>query len=88
MKQIGKSFKEIREQKNISVYQIEKDIDIKHQSLYKYEQGEREPSIIACIKLAAYYNVTLDYLLGLEDETGSKIYNNYGIHNGDVNFKW
>lgn len=76
MKEIGESLKEIRETKKYSVYKIEKETGIKHQSLYKWEKGEQEPSIIACIKLAEYYEVTLDYLVGKEDKNikSSKYY--------------
>ena len=32
----------------------------------RYERGERELPLWAAIKLADYYNVTLDYLVGRE----------------------
>lgn len=36
------------------------------QSLYsKYERGEREVPVIIVIKLAKYYDVSCDYILGL-----------------------
>ncbi len=34
----------------------------------RYERGEREMPLWAAIKLADYYNVTLDYLVGRIDE--------------------
>ena len=34
------------------------------QAYYKYENEKSEPSINNLIKLADYYNVTLDYLVG------------------------
>lgn len=33
-------------------------------SLRKYERGEREPNNDALIKIADYYHVSVDYLLG------------------------
>jgi len=33
----------------------------------RYERGERELPLWAAIKLADYYNVTLDYLVGRRD---------------------
>lgn len=65
-KEVGESLKEIRELNNKSVYDIEKDIGISHQSLYKWENGEQEPSILKCVALAEYFNVTIDYLIGRE----------------------
>lgn len=34
----------------------------------RYERGERELPLWAAIKLADYYNVTLDYLVGRNDK--------------------
>ena len=34
----------------------------------RYERGEREMPLWAAIKLADYYDVTLDYLVGRTDE--------------------
>lgn len=40
------------------------------QSLYsKYERGEREISLALMVKLAEYYGTSVDYLVGLTEET-------------------
>ena len=40
-----------------------------HRSVYRrYESGEREIPVWAVIKLADYYRVSTDYLLGLTDD--------------------
>ncbi len=39
------------------------------QSLYsKYERGERELPLHLAVRLAQFYNVSVDYLVGLTDE--------------------
>ena len=49
-------------QKNIA------DILNMHLTVYqRYERGERELPLWAAIKLADYYNVSLDYLVGRTD---------------------
>ena len=53
--------------------EICKDLGITKQKLSKWKLGYYEPSIDEIIMLANYFNVTTDYLLGLEDETGAKI---------------
>lgn len=50
-----------------------KDLGITKQKLSKWKLGYYEPSIDEIIMIASYFNVTSDYLLGLEDETGAKI---------------
>ena len=42
-----------------------------HRSVYRrYESGERETPAWAIVKLAGYYCVSTDYLLGLTDNPG------------------
>ena len=41
------------------------------QSLYsKYERGERELPLRLAVRLAEFYGVSVDYLVGLTDEIG------------------
>lgn len=40
-------------------------LSCKREVYRRYEKGEREIPVWALIKLARYYNVSLDYLLGL-----------------------
>lgn len=45
------------------------DILVCQREVYRrYEKGERELPLWAAIKLAEYYNVSLDYLVGLTKE--------------------
>nr|DAF74066.1 MAG TPA: helix-turn-helix XRE-family like protein [Caudoviricetes sp.] len=38
------------------------------QTIYsRYESGDREPSLTTLVKLADFYNVSLDYLVGRSD---------------------
>ena len=47
--------------------EICKDLGISKQKLSKWKLGYNEPSIDEIVMLAKYFNVTTDYLLGLED---------------------
>jgi len=89
METIGESLKEIREKNEKSVYDIERDIGIKHQSLYNWEKGKQEPSILMCYKLAEYYGVSLDYLIGKSDKEtkkGNKYTNNVKDNHGTITY--
>ena len=57
--------------------EICEDLGITKQKLSKWKLGYYEPNIDEIIMLASYFNVTSDYLLGLEDETGTKVKINF-----------
>ena len=60
--------RDIREDNDITQKQIAEYL-MCDQSLYsKYERGEREIPLHLIIKLAAYYHVSVDFLVGLTDE--------------------
>ncbi len=47
--------------------EIAKILHCQREVYRRYEKGEREIPLWAAIKLAEYYNVSLDYLLGISD---------------------
>lgn len=53
--------------------EICKEMGIPKQKFSRWKTGYNEPSLDDIIMIASYFNVTSDYLLGLEDETGTKI---------------
>ena len=70
----------------ITMYRLAKDLQCSKTTVTNWCYGLCEPRATDIARLAIYFDVTADYLLGLEDETGGKIYNNYGVHNGNVKF--
>ena len=60
--------RDLREDSDLTQKEIA-DYLLCDQSLYsKYERGERVLPLDAAVKLAQYYHVSLDYLVGLTDE--------------------
>ena len=59
--------KELREEKNISQFELAKKLNLTQQSISLYEKGDREPSIDVLKSIANFFNVSLDYLLGKSD---------------------
>ena len=53
--------------------EICKDLGIYKQKFSRWKTGYTEPNLEDLIMLANYFDVSTDYLLGLEDETGTKI---------------
>lgn len=60
--------KYLREKENISREHLAKSLDITYSALSKYETGKREPDFEILQKIANYFNVSADYLLGRTDE--------------------
>lgn len=62
-----KNLKELRTQKHISQQQLADIIGISQQSVNKYENHGVEPDIDTLIKIAEYFNTSVDYLIGNTD---------------------
>ena len=56
--------KELRRAKGISQLKLALDLNTNQNTISRYETGEREPGIAELIKIADYFNVSVDYLLG------------------------
>lgn len=60
--------KELRKQKKISQLKLAMDLGMNQNSISRYENHEREADYATLIKLADYFNVSIDYLLGKSDK--------------------
>ena len=56
--------KELRKKKGISQLRLATDLNTTQNTISRYETGEREPGIDELIKIADYFNVSVDYLIG------------------------
>jgi len=56
--------KELRKKKGISQLRLATDLNTTQNTISRYETGEREPGIYELIKIADYFNVSVDYLIG------------------------
>ena len=59
--------KELRTAKSMSMAQVSKELNIPYTTYVNYEKGEREPNSEMLIRIANYFNVTVDYLIGRTD---------------------
>lgn len=55
--------KEIRKAKGISQLKLATDLNTNQNTISRYETGEREPGITELIRIADYFNISVDYLL-------------------------
>lgn len=59
--------RELRKQRNITQLKLAMDLNMNQNTISRYENGEREAGYRELIKLADYFNVSIDYLLGRSD---------------------
>jgi len=61
---IGERLKMLRKEKNLTMREIGSIIGVSDAAWVKYEKNRAEPSIETLVKIANYFNVSLDFLLG------------------------
>ena len=59
--------KQLRKAKKITQIALQMQTGIEQALLSKYENGERTPTTDALVRLADFYNVSIDYILGRTD---------------------
>ena len=59
--------KSLRTEKQLSQKQLALELKTTNSSICDWECGRAEPDIEMLIKIAKFFDVTVDYLLGLED---------------------
>ena len=65
--------KELRHKKNLTLKEVSSQLEqnnlkISPDALAKYERGDREPKLETWQKLADFFNVPVDYLLGISKD--------------------
>lgn len=59
--------KELRKQRGISQLKLAMELSMNQNSISRYENNTREADYATLIKLADYFNVSIDYLLERTD---------------------
>ena len=65
-----KNLIELRTDKNISQLELSKLVDVSQSSIARWELNISQPKVDDIIKLAQFFNVSTDNLLGIDDEFG------------------
>ena len=69
----GDRLKELRKTNNLTQDDIAKMFDVTKNAVYSWEVGKAQPSYDILTKLAEYFKVTTDYLLGFNQDDEDKI---------------
>ena len=67
MKMVGQRLKELRTEKKLTQKQLAEILNTNNSSICDWECGRTEPSIDYIVAICKFFDVTSDYLLGLED---------------------
>ena len=62
----GSAMREIRLEKEKSLSEVQQGTGLSHQNISRWERNLVMPSIDACVKLAEYYGVSIEELIGLK----------------------
>lgn len=74
---IGKRIKALREERNLTQNELAEDLQVGRETVARWETGDRDIKTDATIRLAKYFDVTSDYILGISD---CKMSENENIH--------
>ena len=58
---------ELRKEKGLSQRQLAQEIGTSQANLSRWEQGQNQPSIIECWKIADYFEVSIDIVCGRKE---------------------
>ena len=68
MKSFGEKLKELRIEKGLSQKELADLVDTSQSAIFYWENNQQEPKISSLKKLCIFFNVSADYLIGLEVE--------------------
>ena len=67
MNKFAERLKELREENNLTQYELSKKINISTACINRWEKNLRVPNIDSIIILCKFFDCSADYLIGLED---------------------
>lgn len=72
MKVFCERIKELRKIKNLTQKQLAEILKTNNSSICDWECGRSQPDLKMLVCIAEFFEISVDYLLGLEDESGAK----------------
>jgi len=64
--------KELREKMNLGQKELAQALEVSQPTVSDWENGRKKPSAASTEKLAEFFSVTIDFLLGKEDDAASR----------------
>ncbi len=66
MNSFGEKLKALRTEKGLGQVQLAKELKVSKSVISLWETGGSEPTLSNLAKIAAFFNVSIDYLAGIE----------------------
>lgn len=66
MPDFANRLKSLRNNRGVTQTKLAEYLNVSQNAIYNWENGKREPSFSMLEKIAAFYDVSIDYLLGTE----------------------
>jgi transcriptional regulator with XRE-family HTH domain len=70
---LGEKIKELREAHGLTQEELATALGLSRPTITKYERGDRVPDLIIATRMAEYFGVSLDYLVGRKPSIKEKI---------------
>ncbi len=67
MADLAERLEELKESRNLKQKEIASAVGVPLRTYQRYEYGEREPQASVLIRMADYFHVSMDYLVGRTD---------------------
>ena len=65
---LGKKLKELRTERGLTQKEVAAALNINAVTYLHYEKSQREPPLSLLIDMAVFFDVSVDYILGLSDD--------------------
>jgi len=75
MSTFAERLRELRQERGLSMKELAEKIQVTDGAICNWENDANEPKLTHINRLAIFFDVSSDYLIGLEDETGAKTRN-------------
>ncbi len=67
MELFGERLKRLRQEKGLGQIQLAKELDVGKSIISMWELGKCEPTLSKLVVIAKFFDVSIDFLAGLED---------------------
>ena len=87
----GIRIRELRESRQLTQNELAKKLNSTQKQISKWETEYVEPNIFWLCNLANFFDVSIDYIVGLENEHGTRetkiVNNSFNNNSGKIDFK-